>query len=51
MYSKGVPAEPANADHIKMIFFRTRESANEGPVAQCTWQEVTQEHQPDNLSK
>ena len=40
-----LPIELANADHIKIIFFRARESANVGPVRQCTWQEEMQEHQ------
>ena len=28
-----MPIELANTEHIKMIFFRARESANVGPVA------------------
>ena len=44
-YILRVPIELANTDYIQMIFFRARKSANVGPVAQCTWQEETQEHQ------
>ena len=44
-YILRVPIELATTDHIKMIFFRARKSANVGPVAQCTWQEETQEYQ------
>ena len=44
-YILKVPIELANTNHVKMIFLRARESANVGPVAQCTWQEETREHQ------
>ena len=35
IYSKKLPIELANTDHIKMISLRDRESANIGEVAQC----------------
>ena len=36
IYSKRIPVELANTNHIKVIFFMVRVSINIGPVAQCT---------------